>query len=134
MIPHISRAHPKHLNPLRSQPSRSSLVVGELISFIVSSAVDFDRQTRSMTVEVEDIGADWMLATKLHPFETAALKTGPQPGFRRRQGAAHSSGASIGFNARRHSPSTTSWSPSPQVGRKRNPRQLGRVDRSIVTA
>ncbi len=63
------RGETDNLDPLRLQPGRACAVSGQPFRNLMITPVDLDRETGCRAVEVEDVGANGMLAAKLQVGE-----------------------------------------------------------------
>src|SRR5436189_6142430 len=80
-------------------------------------AVDLDKQFSLMAVEIADVGACSLLATKLQPRRTL-LKFPPKQHLRQTHGLAELSRTADGrFRSAEHHPSTGFAGPPPLMGR-----------------
>ena len=61
---HIARRNPLNFNFAEIEPRRAALVVRDFIRMLVNPAIDLHGQPRLDTVEIEDVGTDWVLAAK----------------------------------------------------------------------
>ena len=85
---HIARGDPIDIDAPQAEPFRASAVVGNLVRMLVKPPVDLYGQPRLVAVEVEDVGADRMLAAKPHSAEPTTAQSSPEHHFRQRQPSA----------------------------------------------
>jgi hypothetical protein len=76
-LDHFPGSYSKHLISILIQESVALAIVKDLCAAIVRLAIDLDRKSKRRTIEVGDIGANRMLAPKLHAGLSAA-QTLPQ--------------------------------------------------------
>lgn len=70
-----------------AQPFSAAVAVAGLIGMLVAGAVHLDRQTDVFAVEVEDVGANGMLAAEAQTVKAATAKRGPEEDLGKRQSA-----------------------------------------------
>jgi hypothetical protein len=96
---HVLRWNAQNGDALVLQPFSSPLVALRSIAQIMCRAVDFDRQLRRRTIEIEHIFADWMLTPEL---QVTASDSDPQKLLRQRELASQTPRILVGPVARAH--------------------------------
>ncbi len=105
---HVRRRNTRHHDAPASEPSLSNRVSLGPIPHIMRNAIDFDRQARLGTEEVEHIGARGMLSPKLPARRTLSQRS-PQQDFGKAQRPTQLAGAldrAFGPRQNRRFPST----------------------------
>ena len=68
---HILCGDTKDANVLGNKPGRTSFVVKHAVWFAVALAIDLDCQPRIVAIEIQDVGADRVLAAKAQARKAA---------------------------------------------------------------
>jgi hypothetical protein len=72
----------KNLDVSACEPGVSSFVMANLLRGVMHAAVNLDGKTCRRAIEVENVGADWVLPAKAQSGYMAAAESLPKQGFR----------------------------------------------------
>jgi hypothetical protein len=82
ILQHIIVPEAQHCDALRGQVSRALRVVRSLLWFGMLPAIQLDGEFRLMAIEVDEIGAEWMLAAEAVAEQLILAQQLPQQVFR----------------------------------------------------
>jgi hypothetical protein len=72
ILEHLARGDAEDVVPVLAEKRVAALIIGGCIATIMELAVDFDREMGRTTIEVSDIGADWVPFAKFYAELLAA--------------------------------------------------------------
>ena len=81
-LEYICGGDAKNLNMSACEPGGSSFVMADLLRGVMRGAVDLDGKTRRCAIEVENVGADWVLPAKSESGYMPAAENLPKQSFR----------------------------------------------------
>lgn len=84
------------------EPAGAARVVRGLERVVVRRAINFDAEAGLGAVEIQNVGAERMLAAEAQAGEAAAAQVGPQDDFRQRHGAPEAAGTVDGAGGCAH--------------------------------
>jgi hypothetical protein len=79
------------------QERSAPFVVPHLIGLFVPGAVDLDRQLPLVTIEIEDVGPEWMLSAEFQPSQSGVSQLTPEQPFRQGRSATQAPRTLYGF-------------------------------------
>ena len=81
-LEYICGGDAKNLNMSACEPGGSSFVMADLLRGVMRGAVDLDGKTCRCAIEVENVGADWVLPAKSESGYMPAAENLPKQSFR----------------------------------------------------